>query len=67
MIPTGVLSVASAFALVLGMILLWWAGVRLFLWVTLTLASLVPHIGRKHRHSEWNELNAGSRGSDARE
>jgi hypothetical protein len=61
--PTGVLNVAYALALVVGMILIWWVGVRLFLWVTLALASLVPHIGKKHRHAAWDDLNESTRRS----
>ena len=53
----GAINVALAFGAVVGMLLLWWVGMRLFLWVSLTLASLAPHIGKKHRHRRWDELN----------
>jgi 4-hydroxy-3-polyprenylbenzoate decarboxylase len=33
-----------------------------FIWVTFTIASFVPHIGRKHRHQRWDELNGPKAG-----
>ena len=29
------------------------AGAKAFMWLVFWLASLVPYIGRKHRHSQW--------------
>jgi hypothetical protein len=55
------LNLLMAFGLVIGMVLLWWVGIRVFVWFSLMLASFVPWIGRRHRHDRWDELNNGKR------
>lgn len=52
-----VLNVVYAFAVVAGLLVLWWLGIRLFWWLILSLSSLVPFIGRKHRHERWDQVN----------
>lgn len=45
------------FALIAAFVALWVFGMRAFLWLVFFVSSLVPHIGKKHRHDRWNELN----------
>jgi hypothetical protein len=51
------LNVLAGIALVGGFLALWYFGVRLFIWAVFAVSSLVPFIGRRHRHSRWDELN----------
>jgi hypothetical protein len=52
-----VLTFLYAVALIVGLAVLWLVGMRAFVWVTFTIASFIPHIGKRHRHSRWDELN----------
>jgi len=49
------------FALVAAFIVLWIIGMRVFFWLVFWQCSFVPHIGRKHRHGRWDELNGPNR------
>jgi hypothetical protein len=53
----GALNVLGGIAVLLGFIFLWYVGVRVFLWLMFAASSLVPYIGRRHRHARWDELN----------
>ena len=57
-----VLTLFDALALLTGLAVLWVVWMRAFIWVTFTIASFVPHIGRKHRHQRWDELNGPKAG-----
>jgi hypothetical protein len=52
-----VLNLLAGIALVCGFIALWYFGVRLFIWAVFAVSSLVPFIGRRHRHARWDDLN----------
>jgi hypothetical protein len=36
---------------------LWYFGARLFVWTIFAVSSLIPFIGKRHRHARWDELN----------
>jgi hypothetical protein len=55
-----VLTYIYGFALVAAFVALWVFGMRAFIWVVFAVSSLFPHIGRKHRHARWDELNRKS-------
>jgi hypothetical protein len=55
-----VLTYIYGFALVAAFVAVWVFGMRAFVWLVFAVSSLFPHIGRKHRHARWDELNRKS-------
>lgn len=49
------------FALIAAFVALWVFGMRAFFWLVFAVSSLVPYIGKKHRHARWDELNGPRR------
>jgi hypothetical protein len=47
----------AGLALVVGFIAAWYVGIRAFVWLVFFISSLVPWLGKKHRHDRWDELN----------
>jgi len=45
------------FGLVAAFIALWIVGWYAFTWLLYGFLSLLPYVGKRHRHARWDELN----------
>ena len=55
------LNVVYGVALIAAFIGLWIVGWYLFTWLLYGFLSLIPYVGKRHKHARWDELN-GTKG-----
>ena len=57
------LNVVYGVALIAAFIGLWIVGWYLFTWLLYGFLSLIPYVGKRHKHPRWDELNGINRRS----
>ena len=55
------MNVVYGVALIAAFIGLWIVGWYLFTWLLYGFLSLIPYVGKRHKHARWDELN-GTKG-----